>query len=121
MSPYLIPGKVLRVASLVFVLLAAAVAVIQSQHGEDAAVRAPMERGEADALVGELARCRMVTSGDTAGLDACRRIWAESRQHFFLSTKSPQLPTPPAPSAPSGLLKSQDQGPPHEVDQGRTR
>jgi conjugative transfer region protein TrbK len=121
MSHYLIPGKVLRVASVVFVMLAAAVAVIQSQHGEDAAVLAPMERGEADALVGELARCRRITSDDTAGLDGCRRIWAENRRHFFVSTKSPQLPAAPAPNAPAGLVKNQEQVSSREVDHGRTR
>jgi conjugative transfer region protein TrbK len=104
---------------MVFVMLAAAVAVIQSRRGEDVAVPAPMERGEADALVGELARCRTITPDDAAALDACRRIWAENRQRFFVSTRSPQLPAPPAPNAPAGLMKSQERVPPHEVDQGR--
>jgi conjugative transfer region protein TrbK len=121
MSSYLIPEKVLRVAAVVFVILAATVAVIQSRRGEDAVVPAPPGRGEADALVSELARCRTVSSDDTAGLDACRRIWAENRQRFFVSTGSPQLPNPPAPNAPAGLTKSQDQMPPYEVDNGRTR
>jgi len=121
MSSYLIPEKVLRVAAVAFVMLAAAVSVIQARHGEDRVVLAPVGRGEADVPVSDLARCRAITPDDTAGLDACRRIWAENRHHFFVSTKSPQLPTPPAPSAPLGLLKSRHQGPPHEVDQGRTR
>jgi conjugative transfer region protein TrbK len=117
MSSYLTSH--LRIAAMVFVMLAAAVAVIQSRRGEDAAVPAPMERGEADALVGELARCRTITPDDAAALDACRRIWAENRQRFFVSTRSPQLPAPPAPNAPAGLMKSQERVPPHEVDQGR--
>ena len=121
MSSYLIPEKVLRVAAVVFVMLAAAVAVIQSRRGEDAAVLAPLGRGEADALVSELAHCRTITSDDTAVLDACRRIWAENRQHFFVSTRSPQLPAPPAPNAPAGFIKSQEQARPLEVDQGRAR
>jgi conjugative transfer region protein TrbK len=121
MSSYLIPEKVLRVAAVVFVILAATVAVIQSRRGEDAVVPAPLGRGEADALVSELARCRTVTSDDTAGLDACRRIWAENRQRFFVSTGSPQLPTPPAPNASPVLLKSPERVQPHEVDQGRAR
>ncbi len=122
MSSYLTSQQFLRVAAVVFVMLAAAVAVIQSRRGEDAAaVLAPLERGEADPLVSELARRRTVTSDDTAGLDACRRIWAENRQHFFVSTKSPQLPAPPAPNAPAELMKSQEQVRPHEVDQGRAR
>jgi conjugative transfer region protein TrbK len=120
MSSYLTSQQFLRIAAVMFVMLAAAVAVIQSQRGEGVAVTTPMERGEADALVSELARCRTVTSEDTAGLDACRRIWAETRQHFF-SAKSPQLPNPASPNAPAGLTKSQDQLLPYEVDNGRTR
>ena len=121
MSTFLTSQQFLRVAATVFVMLAAAVAVIQSRRGEDAAVLAPVERDEADALVGELARCRTITPDDTAGLDACRRIWAENRQHFFATTKSSQLPAVPAPNAPPVLVKSQERVPPHEVDLGRTR
>jgi conjugative transfer region protein TrbK len=121
MSPYLTSQQFLRVAAVVFVMLIAAVAVIQSRGGEDAAVLTPMELGEADALVSELARCRTVTSDDSAGLDACRRIWAENRQRFFVSTKSPQLPAPPVPNEPGAPMKSQDRVPPHEIDQGRAR
>jgi conjugative transfer region protein TrbK len=121
MSSYLTSQQFLRVAAVVFVMLAAAVAVIQSRRGEDAAVPAPVERGEADALVGELARCRTVTFDDTAGLDACRRLWAENRQHFFVSTRSPQLPVLPAPNSPPVLGKSEGRVPAHEVDQGTAR
>ena len=120
MSPYLTSQQFLRVAAVVFVMLIAAVAVIQSRGGEGAAVLAPTEPGEADALVSELARCRTVTFDDTAGLDACRRLWAENRQHFFASTKSSQLPDPPA-NAPAGLMKSQDRILPGEIEQNGTR
>ena len=106
---------------MVFVMLAAAVAVIQSRRGEDAAALAPMERGETDALGSEFARCRSITPDDTAGLDACRRIWAENRQHFFVSTNSPQLPAPPASDAPPGFVKSQERVTPSEIDQSGTR
>jgi len=121
MSPYLIPKKALRVAAVVFGILTAAVAVIQSRRGEDAAVLAPVEVGESNAPVSELARCRTITPDDTAGLDACHRIWAENRRHFFVSTKSARLPAPPAANGSAGLVKSQDRVPPVEVDQGRTR
>ena len=121
MSTYLTSQKFLRLAAVAFVTLAAAVAVIQSRRGEDAAVLAPVGVGEANAPVGELARCRTITSDDTAVLDACRRIWAENRQHFFVSTKLSQLPVPPVPNASPVLLKSQERVSPHEVDQGRAR
>jgi conjugative transfer region protein TrbK len=120
MGSYLTSRPFLRGAAVVFVvMLAAAVAVIQSRRGEDPTIFAPLGPGEADTLVSELARCRMITSDDTAGLDVCRRIWAENRQHFFVSTESNQLPPPPVLGAPAGLPKSHDQGPPHEVDHGR--
>jgi conjugative transfer region protein TrbK len=111
----------LRIAAVIFVALAAAAAVIQSRSGEDAAVLMPLERGDADALVSELARCRTITPDDTAVLESCRRIWAENRQHFFLSSKSPQLPAALAPGAPAVLVKGQDRVPPSGVDQGRVR
>ncbi len=120
MSPYLIPKKALRVAAVVFGILTAAVAVIQSRRGEDAAVLAPVEVGEPNAPVSELARCRTITPDDAAGLDACHSIWAENRQRFFVSTKS-QLPAPPVPNEPGAPRKSQERVPPHEVDQGRAR
>jgi len=121
MGSYLSSQQFLRVAALVFVVLAAAVTVIQSRRDEDLAVLVPSVRAEADTLVSQLARCRTITSDDTAGLDACRGIWAENRRHFFVSTKPPQLPAAPAPNAPAGLVKNQEQVSPREVDQGRTR
>ena len=66
MSTYLTSQQFVRVAAVVFVVLAVAVAVIQSRRGEDAAVLAPLEPGEADALVSELARCRTITPDDAA-------------------------------------------------------
>ena len=121
MSSHLTSQQFLRVAAVVFVMLAAAVAVIQSRRGREATVLAPLGSGEADPLVGELARCRTITSDDTAVLDACRRIWAENRQHFFISTKSPPPPAAPAPDAPAVPVKGQDRVPPYGVDQGRAR
>ncbi len=100
-------------------MLTAAVAMIRSRRDEDPKVFAPLVPSEADVL-GDLARCRTITPDDTAGLDACRRVWAENRQHFF-TTKSPLLATPLTPNAPGEPMKSPDQVPPHDVDQGRTR
>jgi conjugative transfer region protein TrbK len=107
MNASLTSQQFLRIAAVVFVALAAAVAVIQSQRDEDEAVLMPLGRSEADALVSELARCRTITPDDTAVLEACRRIWAENRQHFFLSTKSPQSPAAPAPDVSAEPVKNQ--------------
>ena len=90
MSTYVTSQQFVRSAAVVFVMLAVAAAVVESRRGEDATVLAPLEPGEADALAQELARCRTVTPDDASALEACRRIWAENRQHFFVSTKSPQ-------------------------------
>ena len=120
MSSYLTSQQLLRAAAVGFVTLAAAVAVVQSRRGEDTAIPAPVGRGEAEAHVNELARCRTIALGDAAGFDACRRIWAENRQHFFVSGKPPRLPVPPAADAAPVLLKSQDRAPP-QSDQERVR
>ena len=121
MNPYLTSRQLARVAAIIFVVVAITVAVVQSRRSEDATVLTPLERGEADALVSELARCRTITADDTAVLESCRRIWAENRQHFFLSTKSPPSPAAPAPDAPAVAVKGQDRAPPNGVDQGRAR
>jgi conjugative transfer region protein TrbK len=120
MNTHLTSQQSLRVAAVVIVGLAALVAVIQSRRSEDVAILAPFGPGEADALVTELARCRTVTPDDAAVLEACRRTWAENRQHFFASTTSRQLPDPPA-NAPAGLMKSQDRILPGEIEQNGTR
>jgi conjugative transfer region protein TrbK len=107
MNTSLTSQKFPRIAAVVFVALAAAVAAIRSRSGDEATVLAPLERGEVDALVSELARCRTITPDDTAVLETCRRIWAENRQHFFLSTKSPPPPAAPAPDASAEPIKNQ--------------
>ena len=121
MSCYLTSQQFLRIVAVMVVTIVAAAAVIQSRRGENADVLAPLEPSEADALIGELARCRTITSDDTAGLDACRRIWVENRQRFFVSTKSSQLPTTAAPNALAEPVKSNDQVPPKGVGRGGVR
>ena len=121
MNASLTSQQLLRIAAIVFVALAAAVAMMPSQRGEEAAVLMHLGRSDADAFVSELARYRTITSDDAAVLEACRRIWAENRQHFFLSTKSPQLPAALVSGAPAMPAKGQDQVPPSGVDQGRVR
>jgi conjugative transfer region protein TrbK len=120
MSSYLTSQQFFRLGAVLFVTLVVAVAVIQSRPSEDVAVLTPLEPNEADALVRELARCRTVTPDDALVLKACRRLWAENRQHFFASTRSQQLPVPLVPDTPAGV-KRQERIPQHEVDERETR
>jgi conjugative transfer region protein TrbK len=85
--------------------------VVQSRRGEDATVLSPMGPGAADAFVSELARCRSIKPDDPGLLESCRHIWAENRQRFFRSTKSPQLPVTSVPDAPAEPVKRQDRVP----------
>ena len=121
MNASLTSQQFLRIAAIIFVALAAAVALIQSRRGEKVAVIMPLGQSEADTLVSELAHCRTITPDDTAVLESCRRIWAENRQHFFLSTKSSPSPAGLTPSAPAVPAKGQDRAPLSRVDQGRVR
>lgn len=99
MQPFLRIPRTVWIAAIASAVSVVAVAFIQSRHGEDAAIPAPMERGIADAPSTDLTRCRTITPDDIAALEACRRIWAENRQNFFRTTKSP-LPLS-APSSPT--------------------
>jgi conjugative transfer region protein TrbK len=119
MSSYLTSRQFVWVTAVVFVVLTAAVAMIRSGRDEDPTVFAPLLPSEAEVL-GDLARCRAITPDDTAGLDACRRAWAENRQRFF-TRKLPLLASPPTPNAPGEPMTSPDQVLPHDVDQGRAR
>lgn len=121
MKPYLTPRQFTWVAAVAFVVLAGAVAVIQSRQGEDAGILSSLGSGEADALAVELARCRTIAPDDMAALESCRRTWAENRQRFFISTKSPQPPVAPVPNPSTEPVKSQDRFTPYGVDQDRTR
>ena len=121
MKPYPTFRRFAWAAAIAFGVLIVAAALIQGRRSEDSPVLTPLGHGQADALVSELARCRTITPDDTAVLEACRRIWAENRQHFFLSTKSPQLPAALVSGAPAMPAKGQDQVPPSGVDQGRVR
>jgi conjugative transfer region protein TrbK len=78
MSAYLTPLQFARIAGVAFVGLAITVAVIQSRHSKNGTILTPMEPAKADALVGELARCRTITLDDLGLLEPCRNIWAEN-------------------------------------------
>jgi conjugative transfer region protein TrbK len=121
MSSYLTAQQILRLVAVLMVTLVAAIALIQSRRSEETAVLAPLGRREADTLVNELARCRVVTSNDAVALDACRRKWAENRQHFFASTGSRQLPDSPAAEVPAERAKSEERIPLAEIQQNRSR
>ena len=121
MKPYPIPRQFTRVAAIASVVLVVAITVIQSQRSQEEAVFTPMGRGKAYALVSELARCRTITPDNSVLRESCRHIWADNRQHFFLSTKLPQLPAALAPSAPAVPVKGQGSVTPYGVDEGRVR
>ena len=108
MNTYLTPRQFAWSAAIAFGVLIVAVALIQNRRSGGSVVLTPLGHGEADALVSEIARCRTITPDDAAVLEACRRIWAENRQHFFASTKSPAAPVP---TASAEIAKSQRPSP----------
>jgi hypothetical protein len=63
-----------------------------------------------------LARCRTITSDETAALEACRRTWAENRRQFFGSATFPQSPADPVLKALAAPVKNQDRVVPREVE-----
>jgi conjugative transfer region protein TrbK len=121
MKPYLAPRQFTWIAAVAFVVWAIAVAVIQSRHDKDAAVVTSTEPGKAEAPESELARCGTILPDDVGLLESCRHIWAENRQHFFLSTKSPPSPMAPTPDAPLAPAAKRDGIPSRDIDQSRAR
>ena len=117
MAEHITPQQWVRIAAVGFVVFAATVAVIHSRLGEDAGVLVPFEREQAAALGAELARCRTITSDDTAALDNCRRAWAENRKLFFAPAKSTQTQAP-APGAAAAPAKNLDRVTPVEAQSG---
>jgi conjugative transfer region protein TrbK len=113
MSTYVTSQRFLRATAVVFVILAVAAALVESHRGENGAVLTRLEPGEADALMHELWRCRLVTFDDPPVLETCRRLWAENRRHFFISTKSPNVSDLPESTE---LTKSQQRIPQKEID-----
>jgi conjugative transfer region protein TrbK len=99
--------------------LAIALAVLQSRRSEDAAVLTATKPGKAEVPESEFARCRTISPDDLGLLESCRHIWADNRQHFFLSTKSPPSPLAPAPYATLGPAAKRDGIPSRDVDQSR--
>ena len=121
MKPYLTPRQFTWIAAVAFVLWAIAVPVIQSRRDKDAAVLTPTEPGKVNALEAELARCRTILPDDVGLLESCRHIWAENRQHFFLSTKSSWLPPAPTPDALLAPATKLDGTPSHDTGERRAQ
>jgi conjugative transfer region protein TrbK len=116
MMPHLTPRQLTRIAAVGLVGLIVALTIVRSRHSEPAVVPAPLEHGDADALVQELAHCRTITSDETAALETCRRAWGENRRQFFGSARPPQSPTDPVLNAPAAPVKNQDRVVPREVE-----
>jgi conjugative transfer region protein TrbK len=66
MMPHLTPRQFARIATASLVVLIVALTIVRSRHGEQAVVLAPLEHRDAETLVEELARCRTITSDETA-------------------------------------------------------
>jgi conjugative transfer region protein TrbK len=63
------------------VIFVVAACTIQLRDGEDAP--SPTAEKTTDADGSDLARCRSVTSEETAGYQHCQKVWAENRRRFF--------------------------------------
>ncbi|MFN4925418.1 putative entry exclusion protein TrbK-alt [Bradyrhizobium sp.] len=114
----LTPWQLTFIAKVAFIVWAMAAAVVQSQHGKDASVLTPTAPSKAeDALATELARCRTILPDDPDLLESCRHIWADNRQHFFLSPKSLRPQAVPVPYAP--LEQQHDEIPRNDVGERR--
>jgi conjugative transfer region protein TrbK len=123
MMLHLTPRQFARIAAVGLVVLIVALTIVRSRHSEQAVVLAPLDHGDASAVVQELARCRTITSDETTALETCQRAWAENRRQFFGSARLPQSSIDPVLNAPAAPVKSQDRVLPRDVEpqQGEAR
>jgi conjugative transfer region protein TrbK len=73
--------KALSLATTIGIFVVAA-CTIQLRGGEEASAP-PKAEQTTDVDGSDLARCRSVTSEETASYQHCQKIWAENRRHFF--------------------------------------
>ena len=71
-------------------VFAVAACTIQLRGAEESP--APKAEQTTSATSSDLARCRSVTSEDTAGYQRCKRVWDENRRRFFGRKDSPAVP-----------------------------
>jgi conjugative transfer region protein TrbK len=123
MMPHLTFRQFVRIAAVGVVVLIVAFTIVRSRHTGHAVVLGPVDPGDEDALVQDLARCRTIAPNETAALETCRRAWAENRRQFFGQARLPQSPTDPILSAPAAPVKNQGRVLPREVEhqQGEAR
>lgn len=81
--------KALSLAVSVGVLVVAA-CTIQLRGEEESRLPSKAEQ-TAGAMSSDLARCRSVTSEDTAGYQGCKRVWDENRRRFFGKKDGPAV------------------------------
>jgi conjugative transfer region protein TrbK len=117
MIPHRTSRQIARIVAVGLVVFVVTFAIVRSQHSEQAVVLAPVEHDDAQIHVQELARCRTITSEETAALETCRRVWAENRRQFFGSARLPQSSINPVANVPATPMKNQDRILPRVVPQ----
>ncbi|MBX3527602.1 MAG: putative entry exclusion protein TrbK-alt [Rhodoblastus sp.] len=113
MEPLVSPKTATRIAVIAAVVITAFGAAILSQREESETddPPAPAVALTDDRLVAILKQCKSVAPDDTAALERCRHVWAESRKRF-LSSGRPKaqfdvdpalLANPPSPKIDSRI------------------
>ena len=113
MEPLVSPKTATRIAVIAAVVITAFGAAILSQREESETddPPAPAVALTDDRLVAILKQCKSVAPDDTAALERCRHVWAESRKRF-LSNGRPRaefdldpdlLANPPSPKTDSRI------------------
>ena len=117
MMPHRTSRQIARIVAAGLVVFVVTFAIVRSQQSEQPVVVAPLEHDDTEIHVQELARCRMITSEETAALETCRRVWAENRRQFFGSARLLQPSIDPVPNVHATPMKNQDRILPRVVPQ----